>query len=259
MVLVELSTTQMMAFKTAFEAINSLLSETNFEFSSNGITIRDIDKTGRILVSAVLEANKFDSYKFDCNYSKYNIGVNIDSIVRGIKCYLNYDILDFKFDSPKDVKPSMKIELSNKERNDKKICHIKMCSVMTNENVIKSLDYTYRATMKPQIFGKYIKDLNHICNNLTFKINKDKIIIYGYYDDELTTEVHLNQITDGLSIISEVDTNCDVIKNIDMKYLLILNKCNNLSQEISMYFSNDHPITIEYPLASIGVLRMVLL
>lgn len=256
MVLVEFSTTQLQAFRTAFDAINSMISETTLEFSPTGITIRDLDKTGKILVSSHLEADKFDSYKYDSPYDTHRIGVNIDSIVKGIKSQLPYDVIEFKLIDNKGCKPSAYFTLKNKDRKDEKVCHLKLCSILTNPNAIKNLDYSYEITMNPSILGKYIKDLNHSCSKVSFLISPHQLTIQGFGDDDMLMVFTINS-SKNLSIIT--DTSEMMNKDVDIKYLMLLNKCNTITQEVSMYFSSQNPVTVKYPLSSIGVIYMVLI
>jgi proliferating cell nuclear antigen len=258
MSLVSFSTTQITSFKTAFEAINSFVSDVNFEFSKDGITIRDIDKTGKILISAFFDAQKFDSYVYDFTDEKTCIGVAIDTIVNSIKSNLIYDVLNFRFENIKKMQPTISITLYSKERNENKTCYIKLATVIPNNNTISELQYNARATISPITFTKFIKDLNHVCDVITIKLSKENLIFEGWGENRLVISQNIKK-SSSLEIIYDDDIQIRSInKTVLVKYLILLNKCINLSQEVSIYLSNENPLLVEYPLASLGLLRLAI-
>ena len=79
--ILEIKTSQATAIKIVMDAINSLLTDANFEFrpyyidedengkkKTGGVVVKEINKTGIILVYMRLDADKFDVYKY--NYHK---------------------------------------------------------------------------------------------------------------------------------------------------------------------------------------------
>jgi len=258
MSLVSFSTTQITSFKTAFEAINSFVSDVIFEFSKEGINIRDLDKTGKILISAFFDANKFDSYVYEFTDEKTCVGVAIDTIVNSIRSNLTYDVLNFRFESVKKMPPSISIVLTSREREENKTCYIKLANVVQNHNTISELQYNARATINPITFNKFIKDLNHVCDTTTIKLTKENLIFEGLGDNRLVISQNIKK-GKSLDIIFDDDNRIrSMSKTVLIKYLVLLNKCINLSQEVSLYFSNENPLLIEYPLASLGLLRLAI-
>ena len=66
--ILELKTTQTAAIKVLTDTLNSLLTDVNFVFypnsenQSGGLIIKEVNKTGTILVYVRLDADKFDSF-----------------------------------------------------------------------------------------------------------------------------------------------------------------------------------------------------
>jgi hypothetical protein len=83
-VILELKTSQSTAIKIVVDAINSLLTDANFDFFPynmendngepiiGGMVVKEVNKTGKILVYMKLEADKFDIYKYNYHKKKYN-------------------------------------------------------------------------------------------------------------------------------------------------------------------------------------------
>jgi Mg2+/Co2+ transporter CorC len=73
--ILELKTTQSTAIKIVVDAINSLLNDANFDFypkyinsetqQVGGVVVKEINKTGKILVYMKLDATKFDVYNYN--------------------------------------------------------------------------------------------------------------------------------------------------------------------------------------------------
>ena len=260
MTLISFSTTQLNAFRTAFEAINSLIPDANLEFSKDGLLIRDLDKTNTILVSARFEADKFDNYSYDCPSDKYNIGVVIENLVKCIKCNLSYDVITITIEDDKDVKPKLKIVMTSKERNETKTCYPKLTNIVANNNNIKVMNYPSKITLQPSVLNKHIKDINHICDSVMVKLFADGLLLIGYQEDEVAMVQALNK-NNKMEIILDDDVNLDDIeKKIVVKNLMLLNRCVNLATQVSIYIPSKKtkdPLVIEYPLASLGNMRLV--
>lgn len=260
MTLITFSTTQLTAFRTAFEAINSLIPDANLEFSKDGLLIRDLDKTNTILVSARFEADKFDNYSYDCLSDKYNIGVVIENLVKCIKCNLSYDVITITIEDTKDTKPKLKIVMTSKDRNETKTCYPKLTNIVANTNNIKTMSYPSKITLQPSVLNKHIKDINHICDSVVIKLFDEGLLLMGYQEDEMAMVQALNK-NNKMEIILDDETKVDDIeKKVIVKNLMLLNRCVNLANQVSIYIPSKKtkdPLVIEYPLASLGNMRLV--
>lgn len=255
MTLITFSTSQISAIRIAFEAIDSLVADVNFEFSRDGIIIRDLDKSGNMLISATMGADKFDTYTYDCPSEKYNLGICVETIVKAVKCNLEYDVITFKVQSSNGTIPLVSVSLTSRARNEVKTCWIKTAQVLMNPNGIKELEYDIKLTMEPTMLTKYIKDINHMCPTVCITADKDKLQFIGYVENEM---VLTQAILKGkmLEIICDENT-MEVSRKLNSKDLLLLNKCSCLSETVSLYLSNSTPLLIEFPLASLGTLKLV--
>jgi hypothetical protein len=254
MALVEITTTQINNFKTTFECISSMLTDINIEITNEGIFIRDVDRTGKIVVSALLDAQKFDIYNFTYNYPKISIGVDIVNIITAVKSNIIYDVLKISVYDTKEII----IELYNKERGETKRTVVPAVPVLTNVNngIIKSIDYSHLITLPPTTLSKYLKDINGTqSDNVRFVIDANKVLISGMVEEKILTTYELFN-NKSLSIVSA--ENETLTRSIDIKYIIILNKCINLSGLVSLYFANNQPITAAYKLSSLGTLKLVL-
>jgi len=156
--ILELKTTQAAAIKIVTDAINSLLTDANFDFypyyidedknedededkpepesepesdletdSNNesseednpkknkivetqekvdsekkktlgGVVLKEVNKTGKILVYMRLDADKFDVYKYNYHKKKLTLGIDIGNLLKCLKCMNHYDTMTWLVD-----------------------------------------------------------------------------------------------------------------------------------------------------------------
>ena len=89
------------AIKIVIDAMNSLLTDANFIFypyyieesddspyeennhkNIGGIVVKEVNKTGKILVYMRLDADKFDIYKYNYNKKKLTLGIDINNLLK---------------------------------------------------------------------------------------------------------------------------------------------------------------------------------
>ena len=118
MIILELKTTQSTAIKIVIDAINSLLTDANFDFfpynientenndsESNeykstigGVILKEVNKTGKILVYMRLDADKFDVYKYNYHKKKLTLGIDISNLLKCLKCMSHFDTMTWLVD-----------------------------------------------------------------------------------------------------------------------------------------------------------------
>lgn len=260
MTLISFTTTQINAFRIAFESIESLVSDVLFVFSADGIHIRDIDKTGNLLVSASFEASKFDTYTFgndETQLTKYKIGVAVDTIVKAVKCNLPYDILTCEIQDYSGNPISMVITLTSTKRDEKKICPIKITDVVSTNNDISPMEYDTTIEVNPTILTKYIKDINHVAETVCMNVCSSCMELIGTVTVKgKTTPSVIYKLKNGTTI--NINTGDKVeSKTISVKRLLLLNKCVNLSPIITIHLQESKPLVFVLPMASLGVLKLL--
>jgi hypothetical protein len=122
--ILELKTTQTAAIKVLTDTLNSLLTDVNFVFYPNsenqtgGLIIKEVNKTGTILVYVRLDADKFDSFNYNYHKNKISLGINLSNLLKCLKCMSHYDTMIWAIDS-EDINKLI-IILESTERKEKK-------------------------------------------------------------------------------------------------------------------------------------------
>jgi hypothetical protein len=270
--IIEFKTTQIQAFKISCEVIDSLVSDVNFEFNADGFQIKDIDKTSKIFCFVKFLAENFDSYVYNFKMPKFDIGIDIGSIVNCLKPNLSYDELKLSVYGSKENSGvyQVVIRLENHQRKEVKVYNVTTIPSSPNINTIKELVHTHCVTLQSEMLAKYCKDINRNSSKIKISINKDKVTFEA--DNFVYT---INKDGKGVSIVTSKDTTASTTLNI--KYFMTFIKCSKLSEDVSLYMNEDKPKggqstnegaagmpsdifpTIVYNLASLGTLKLVFL
>ena len=267
-VILELKTSQSTAIKIVVDAINSLLTDANFDFFPynmendngesiiGGMVIKEVNKTGKILVYMKLEADKFDIYKYNYHKKKLTLGIDINNLLRCLKCMSQFDNMTWLVDD--DDINKLCIILESSEKKEKKIFKLNLMDIEEQNYDITPIQFPYLITLPSSDFHKYCKDMASSTDKIEIKSTANKLYFsgkgeMGYIDFEV------GESNGGLSIISNTNNNNEIVQGLfELKFLLIFTKCTNLSNLVTLYLKNDYPIIVNYQIGSLGEIKLVL-
>jgi proliferating cell nuclear antigen len=267
-VILELKTSQATAIKIVVDAINSLLTDANFDFFPynmendngdpiiGGMVVKEVNKTGKILVYMKLEADKFDVYKYNYHKKKLTLGIDINNLLKCLKCMSQFDNMSWVVDD--DDINKLSIILESSERKEKKIFKLNLMDIEEQNYDITPIQFPYLITLPSCDFHKYCKDMASSTDKIEIKSTANKLYFsgkgeMGYIDFEV------GESNGGLSITSNTNNNNEIVQGLfELKFLLIFTKCTNLSNLVTLYLKNDYPIIVNYQIGSLGEIKLVL-
>ena len=267
-VILELKTSQATAIKIVVDAINSLLTDANFDFFPyniendngesiiGGMVVKEVNKTGKILVYMKLEADKFDIYKYNYHKKKLTLGIDINNLLKCLKCMSHFDNMTWLVDD--DDINKLCIILESSERKEKKIFKLNLMDIEEQNYDITPIQFPYLIILPSTDFHKYCKDMAASTDKIDIKSTSNKLYFsgkgeIGYIDFEV------GESNGGLSITSNTSNNNEIVQGLfELKFLLIFTKCTNLSNLVTLYLKNDYPIIVNYQIGSLGEIKLVL-
>jgi proliferating cell nuclear antigen len=278
MIILELKTTQTTAIKVLSDTLNSLLTDVNFVFYPNiiehendnsdiiepnnqfkqvgGVIIKEINKTGTILVYTKLDADKFEYYNYNYSKNKLSVGLNLSNLLKCLKCMSHFDTMIWRVDS--DDMNKLTIILESSERKEKKIFKLNLMDLEEEKYEVEPIDFPFSITLPAQDFHKYCKDMSSATDKIELMCTKNKVIFSG--SGELgSVEFEIGETNGGLTI--EVNSNCadEIVQGLfELRFLIIFTKCTNLSPNVTLYLKNDYPLIVRYQVASLGEVKLVL-
>ena len=262
--IIELKTTQTAAIKIVIDAINSLLTDANFVFypkindcsNSGGIVLKEVNKTGKILVYMRLHADKLDVYNYNYSKKKLTLGVDINNLSKCLKCMSNFDTMTWLVDE--DDINKLIIILESIERKEKKTFKINLMDIDEETYEISSVQFPYEITIPSQDFHKYCKDMAVVTEKIEIKATINKLYFSGKGEIG-NIEFEVGESNGGLSITSTTLNTNEIVQGLfELKFLLIFTKCTNLCSNVILYLKNDYPIIVFYQIALLGELKLVL-
>jgi len=267
--ILELKTTQTTVIKIVTDCINSLLTDANFDFypyyiednndSTNnqigGVVLKEVNKTGKILIYMRLDADKFDLYKYNYDKKKLTLGIDIGNLLKCLKCMSHFDTMTWLVDD-EDIN-KLVIILESIEKKEKKTFKLNLMDIEGEIYDILPISFPYSITLPTQDFHKYCKDMSATTDKIDIKATNNKLIFSGKGEIGYI-EFEVGETNCGLSIVSTT-TNNEIVQGLfELKILLIFTKCTNLCNQVTLFLKNDYPIIVTYQISTLGEIKLVL-
>ena len=297
-IIFEFKTTQVGPIKTTIDCLNSLLTDVNFKFTPfyiddddydseyesdsdndyesslsekidkadiknkdekqkkiGGVTIKEVNKTSSILVHCKLDADKFDSYYYNYSKKKLVIGVNLSNILKCLKCMSNFDTMTWAVDDEDLAK--LIITLESNEKNEKKIFKLHLMDLDDEKYEVDPVQFPYGFHFPSQDFHNYCKNMSQATDKMEIKGTFNRVFFSGKGNlGEFSFD--MGPSLGGLSIDVNTKDNEIVQGLFELKYLIIFTKCTNLCNQVSLFLKNDYPLIVQYSVAALGQIKLVL-
>lgn len=231
------------------------LEDNTIEKKVGGVIIKEVNKTSSILVYAKLNADKFDHYVYNYKKSKFTIGVNLANFLKCLKCMTSLDAMSWMVDD-EDIN-KLVITLESNERNEKKTFRLNLMDVEEEDLEIEPVQFPYMCSLPSQDFHKYCKDMAQAASKIEIKCTQTKLYFSGK-GESIYSDFECGEHVGGLQIAVNTDKEEIVQGLFELKYLIIFTKCTNLCNQVTLYIKNDYPLIIQYAVAALGEIKLVL-
>ena len=253
-----IKTVQTIAFKTLMAALKDILIDTNITFTSNGITIINMDKSHTILVYLVLDYLSFEFYK--CK-EKIIIGVNLINLFKLISSIDTGDTLTIYIENSDyvdGVVSHLSLKFENASIKQYKIQKLRLIEPDKEELQYPNVKYPSIINLPSQDFQKIIRDLYSISDKIEIKSVGNELI-FKCSGQFASAEIHraesVSYDNDNTSILNSSKV---IQGEFSLKNLICFIKCTNLCQQIEVYLENDLPLIVKYNVASLGNIHLCL-
>lgn len=221
-----------------------------------GIVLKEVNKTGKILVYMRLDADKFDVYKYNYHKKKLTLGIDIGNLLKCLKCMNHFDTMTWLVDD-EDINKLI-IILESTERKEKKTFKLNLMDIEEETYDITPIQFPYSITLPSQDFHKYCKDMTASTDKIEIKATSNKLFFSGKGEIG-NIEFEVGETNGGLSIISTTTNSNEIVQGLfELKFLLIFTKCSNLCNQVTLFLKNDYPIIVTYQIAAVGEIKLVL-
>jgi len=221
------------------------------EDDEGGIRIFNIDDHQTLLIFVKLFSSEF--LKFDCKYSNYDIGVELNPIYKAFKTMDKEGILSLYVDE--DDKQQLNLDVSTSETKCITNYQIKLLDLNAKKWELPPSKFTLIVTMDCNEFHKICRNMQSVnCEFIEITCTEKKIIFSCVGDSSRISRCYENGGgAMGVKIKCLKNKKLIIVKNVyELKYLTMFNKCNNICSEIQIFLKDEYPMFIKYSIASMG-------
>lgn len=221
-----------------------------------GVVLKEVNKTGKILVYMRLDADKFDVYKYNYHKKKLTLGIDIGNLLKCLKCMSHFDTMTWLVDD--DDINKLIVVLESAERKEKKTFKLNLMDIEEVTIDVAPIQVPYSITLPSQDFHKYCKDMAASTEKIEIKATSNKLYFSGKGEIG-NIEFEVGETNGGLSIVSTTNNTNEIVQGLfELKFLLIFTKCTNLCNQVTLFLKNDYPIIVTYQIAALGEIKLVL-
>merc|ERR1711935_1009750 len=232
--------------KKLIEAVKDLVTEANFDCTSEGIQVQAMDSSHVSLVGILLKADGFEHYR--CNKS-VSLGMNLASLSKILKCANNDDIITLKAEDDAEV-----VTFMFESPNQEKISDFEMkLMVIDSEHLgIPETDYCAEVTMPGGEFQKICRDLTTFGDTATIAATKEGVK-FSVSGDIGTGNVTVRQ---NAAADKEQQTLIELQEPVSLtfalRYLNFFTKATPMSDQVTLSLSKEVPLAVEYAVGEMG-------
>lgn len=221
-----------------------------------GVVVKEVNKTGKILVYMKLDADKFDVYKYNYPKKKLILGIDIGNLLKCLKCMSHFDTMTWLVDD-EDINKLI-VVLESVERKEKKTFKLNLMDIEEETYDITPIQFPYSITIPSSDFHKYCKDMSGSTEKIEIKATSKKLFFSGKGEIG-NVEFEVGETNGGLQIVSTTSNTNEIVQGLfDLKFLIIFTKCTNLCNQVVLFLKNDYPIIVTYQVAALGEIKLVL-
>ncbi len=245
---------QSVVLKKIVDALKDLINEAKFEFTSSGMTLQSMDSAHVILVSLLLRADGFESYRCDRSIP---LGINMASLAKIIRAASNEDSVTLRAD---DDGESLNLIFEPASGGRVSDYDLKLMDLDVEQVEVPDLKYDVSVRMPAEEFQRVCRDLGAIGEAVTIEASKDTVKFsvrgdLGAGSISIRSTAAVDKKDGQGTTISLRQPAC---LPVSLKFLTHFTKATALSDTVRLEFTNDCPMLVDYPIGDMGYIRFYL-
>ena len=226
--------------KKIIESIKELVTEVNFEVSSEAISMQAMDASHFALVVLVLRASEFEEYRCD---RPQTLGVSITNLAKLLKIAGNDDSIILRAEDEANV-----LTLVFSGKNNEKMCefNLNLLTLDTEHLGIPDQDYSAEVKMSSSEFSRICRELTQVTDTLNLSVDKESVRFAVSGDIGagcITMRANASDKADERLVLSVSE---NVAMSFALRYLNLFNKAASLSDEVVISLSPEVPVVVKF-------------
>lgn len=215
--------------KDGLSIVSEIVTEATFKITSDVMELVAMDPANVAMVIFRLPASSFVSYQID---GPTAITINLNNLKQVLRRAKSSDVLTLEIDENK-----LKVELQS---TSKRTFHLPLIDVEDEEQKIPELSFSVDITTASSVLNDAIDDVDVVGESVTFGASKDQFLISSKGD---LTKAAVEILSDQVTSISCSE---DAKAKYSIEYLKKMIQGAKLADKVSVQFSKDYPLKLNY-------------
>jgi len=247
----EATITRASTLKKIIAAVSELITDAKFELTPNAFTLQAMDSANTSLISLLLQKSGFEKYHCD---RTMNLGINLESLTKVLKCAGNDDKVTLKTTEKGDV-------ITIIFESNYKVCdfELKLMEIDIDQLRIPDIEYNSVVKMPALEFQKIVSNLSTWGGDTVMISTNKKGVKFSVTGDLGSGNIQLKANAD---IDAESGVVLEVKENVSLtfaiKKLVTFTKATPLSTAVKLAMSDEVPLLVEYEIDDLGYIRYYL-
>lgn len=262
-----IKTLKAVVLKQMLEVLKPYIKETNIMITKEFIKISTKDIGNNSITYIKLDAAKFESY-----YCKEPIIISIDTSIlfKTIKSTNRRETITLSMDENNTDK--LKVELTDLFQGKSKSVEIQLLALEEKMIDIKSMEFSSIISMPTAQFQQIIKDINLLDGKIVEIKSINKQLIFECTDGVADYCSSITEIENNKDHVEILKQNGEDIRNVKftksdnsivqgrfkLSFLMNFIKASHLCDTMNILLANNQPLVLEYFVADLGILRLLL-
>jgi len=238
--------------KKLMDSIKDLVTDANFDCSSNGITLQAMDSSHVSLVALQLKSEGFAHYRADRSIP---LGINLASMSKILKCAGNEDVLTLKAEDNGD---NVSFMFESPKQNRVSHFALKLMDIDSEHLGIPDTEYQCTVQMPSAEFQRICREIAIIGDTVKITASKEGVKFQVAGDMGTGSIVcKSNPSADDEDDAVSVKCEEEVSLTFALRYLNFFAKATPLSNHVTLRMSPDVPLVTEYAIGEDGDLGKI--
>ncbi|MBW3014970.1 proliferating cell nuclear antigen (pcna) [Candidatus Woesearchaeota archaeon] len=216
-------------FKDSISIISELVNEACFKITPEAIEMIAMDPANVAMVIFKLLSSTFTEYKVD---QDTEIAINLNNLKQILRRTKPSDMLTLELDNNK-----LKLTLQG---NSKRTFSIPIIELDEKEQKIPDLNFGASIVMPTEFLTDAIEDVDIVAESVTFQAEPEKLVVEAT-GDLSKARIDINKADDV-----NIETQDKIKAKYSIEYLKKMMGGSKLANQVSLYFSKDYPLKLEY-------------
>jgi len=218
-------------FIDSISIISELVNEVRFRISKDKIELIAMDPANVAMVSFKLLSSAFIEYEVE---AETQICVNLDSLKQILRRIKSVDIMILESEKNK-----LKIQIKNETI---RTFHLSLIDMEEKEQRIPDLKFPLRIQLPTMVFDEAIEDMSIVAESVALTASAQKLVI--------ESEGNMNAARSEIPNASETEIKIagteEIKSKYSIEYLKKMIKASKLADFMTIQFSKDYPLKLDY-------------